>query len=59
MTSVEAREVDGDLSGRAGIPVARRTSRRDEFELLGLLAGILLILLVLALTLGVGPTYLT
>ena len=59
MTSVEAREVDGDLTRRAGIPVARRTSRRDEFELLGLLAGILLILLVLALTLGVGPGYLT
>ena len=59
MTSVEAREVDGDLSGRAGIPVARRTSRGEEFELLGLLLGILLVLLVLALTLGVGPAVLT
>ncbi len=59
MTSVEARELDRDLSGRAGIPVARRTSRREEFELLGLLLGILLVLLVLALTIGVGSAYLT
>ncbi|MGO9181148.1 MAG: hypothetical protein ACLQBX_12535 [Candidatus Limnocylindrales bacterium] len=59
MTSIEARELDGDLTRKAGIPVARRSSRRDEFEVLGLLAGILLVLLVLALTLGVGPGYLT
>jgi hypothetical protein len=59
MTSIEARERDGDLTRRAGIPVARRASRGDEFELLGLLVGILLILLVLALTIGVGPGYLT
>jgi len=59
MTSIKARELDGDLTGRAGIPVARRTSRGEEFELLGLLLGILLVLLVLALTIGVGPAVLT
>jgi len=59
MTSIEARELDGDLTGREGIPVARRTSRGEEFELLGLLVGILLVFLVLALTIGVGPAVLT
>ncbi|MGO9177848.1 MAG: hypothetical protein ACLQBX_09205 [Candidatus Limnocylindrales bacterium] len=59
MTSIEAREQIGDLAGRAGTQVGPRTRRREEFELLGLLLGILLILLVLALTIGVGPAYLT
>ena len=59
MTSLESRERGGDLTGRVGIPLARRLSPREEVEPLGLLVGILLILLVLALTLGTGPGYLT
>jgi hypothetical protein len=58
MTSIEARERNGDVAGSAGTQVGPRTRRPEEFELLGLL-GILVILLVLALTIGVGPSYLT
>jgi hypothetical protein len=54
MTSLAALDRDGELAGRAAIPV-RRASRRDEFEGLGLLFGILAVLLILAVTAGVAP----
>ena len=59
MTTIEARERGGELAGGTGIPVERPARRRDELEMLGLLLGILLVLLVLALTIGVGQAYLT
>lgn len=43
---------------RAGEPPAFQTRwlrRRDDFEILGLLLGILAVLLVLVLLVGVGP----
>jgi hypothetical protein len=58
MTSLEVREQDGDRAGGAGIPREGRARRREDFELLGLLVGISLVLLVLALTLGTGQAYL-
>ncbi|MGC8635322.1 MAG: hypothetical protein ACP5VP_11840, partial [Candidatus Limnocylindrales bacterium] len=51
-------------SGREGSewrlrpPCRRRALRRGDFEMLGLLLGILLVLMVLALTLGAGRAYL-
>ena len=59
MTTIDARERGGDLAGSPGIPDERRAHRRDDLEMLGLLLGILLVLLVLALTIGVGQVYLT
>ena len=57
MTSIESGDRVGDLAARTGIPVVRRARRRDDVEMLGLVLGILLVLLVLALTLGVSPAY--
>jgi len=54
-TTIEVRERGGDVVGSAVVPVARRVRGRDEFEVLGLLLGILLVLLVLAVTLGAAP----
>jgi hypothetical protein len=59
VTTIEAREHGGDLAGSTGIPDERRAHRRDDLEMLGLLLGVLLVLLVLALTIGVGQAYLT
>ncbi|MGC8634119.1 MAG: hypothetical protein ACP5VP_05575 [Candidatus Limnocylindrales bacterium] len=58
MTSLDVRERDGDRAGGPGIPLEGRARRRDDLEMLGLLLGILLVLLVLALTLGAGQAYL-
>jgi hypothetical protein len=55
VTSIESGDRAGDLAAGAGMPVVRRARRRDDIEMLGLVLGILLVLLVLALTLGVGP----
>ena len=57
MTSVESGDRVVDLAAGTGIPVVRRARRRDDVEMLGLLLGILLVLLVLAITLGVSPAY--
>ena len=54
VTSIATRERGGYLEGRTGTRTGRRVRRRDDYELLGLLVGILLILLVLAVTLGAG-----
>ena len=45
-------ELGLDLTGGSGILVERRASRRDRFEALGLLLGILGILIVVAMTVG-------
>jgi hypothetical protein len=57
VTSIESGDRARDLAARTGIPVVRRARRRDDIEMLGLVLGILLVLLVLALTLGVSPAY--
>jgi hypothetical protein len=54
MTTAEAPEVSTYLAGRARPAAARRGARRDEFEVVGLLLGILGILLVVV-TLGATP----
>jgi hypothetical protein len=48
-------ELGLDLTGGSGILVERRASRRDRFEALGLLLGILGILVVVAMTVGAAP----
>lgn len=45
-------ELGRELAGGPGIVVGRRTSRRDRFEALSLLLGILGVLLVVAMTAG-------
>jgi hypothetical protein len=48
----EVRERGGDVVGSAVVPLARRVRRRDDFEALGLL---LVVLLVLTVTMGAAP----
>jgi len=48
-------ELGGEQAGGSGILVGRRASRRDTFEALGLLLGILGVLLVVAMTAGAPP----
>jgi hypothetical protein len=55
MSIAEAPEVAADLAGRARPALARRGARRDEFEAVGLILGILGILLVVVVTLGATP----
>lgn len=59
MTTFATREHGREPSDIAGIVARRRSSRRDTFEAIGLLLGVLIILLGLALTVGatlpIGP----
>jgi len=55
MATVRAREPARELAGGAGILVGRRARRRDRFEALGLLLGILGVLLFVAVTVGAAP----
>jgi hypothetical protein len=53
----EAPELNGERAGGVRIPVERRARRRDRFEAVGLLLGILGVLLVVAVTVGpAAPT---
>jgi hypothetical protein len=54
MPTIEVRERGGDVVGSAVAPVARRVRRRDEFEAIGLLLAVLVVL-VLTVTLGAAP----
>ena len=53
--TIEVREGGGDVAGSAAAPVARRVRRRDEFEALSLLLAVLVVLFVLAVTMGAAP----
>jgi len=59
MTTFATREHGREPGGITGMAVMRRSSRRDTLEALGLLLGVLVILLGLALTVGatlpIGP----
>ena len=55
MPTIEVRERGGGVAGSAVAPVARRVRRRDEFEAIGLLLAVLVVLLVLTVTLGAAP----
>ncbi len=55
MTSMQTPGLLGGRDGDAVTPVGQRARRREEFEALGLLLGVLGVLLVLALTLGLAP----
>jgi hypothetical protein len=55
MTTIEAPELGRELGGGTGTLVGRGARRRDRFEALGLLLGILGILLVVAVTVGAAP----
>ena len=52
MTSAEASEVRGEVAGPAGFLVVPRIRRRDQYEAVGLLFGILGMLLLVVVTLG-------
>ena len=54
-TTIEVRERSGNVVGSAVVPVAQRVRRRDEFEVLGLLPAVLVVLLVLTVTFGAAP----
>ena len=55
MTTEATPEDVGDLDGRAERDVELRPSGRDRLEALGLLVGMAVVLLGLALTVGVAP----
>ena len=55
MTTADAPEVSSYLAGRARPAPARRGARRDEFEVVGLLLGILGVLIIVGVTLGATP----
>jgi hypothetical protein len=48
-------ELGGEPAGGSGILVGRRTSRRDRFEVVCLLLGILGVLVVVVMTVGAAP----
>ena len=54
-TTIEVRERGGDVVGSAVVPVAQRVRRHDDFEVLGLLPAVLVVLLVLTVTFGAAP----
>jgi len=54
-TTIEVRERGGDVVGHKVAPVARRVRRRNEFEALSLLLAVLVVLFVLAVTMGAAP----
>jgi hypothetical protein len=54
-TTIEVRERGGDAVGGVETLVAPRVRGRDEFEALGLLLGVLLVLVVLTVTFGAAP----
>jgi hypothetical protein len=53
--TIEVLGRGGDVVGGAVVPVAPRVRGRDEFEALGLLLAVLVVLLVVAMTLGAAP----
>jgi hypothetical protein len=53
--TIEVRERGGDVAGGSAAPVARRVRQRDEFEALSLLLAVLVVLFVLAVTMGAAP----
>ena len=53
--TIEVRERGGDVVGSAVALIARRVRRRDEFEALSLLLAVLVVLFVLAVTMGAAP----
>lgn len=55
MTTADRPEVSSYLAGRARPAPARRGARRDEFEVVGLLLGILGVLIIVVVTLGTTP----
>jgi hypothetical protein len=54
-TTIEVRERGGDVIGSAVVPLARRVRRPDDFEVLGLLLAVLVVLLVLVVAFGAAP----
>jgi hypothetical protein len=55
IVTVEVIDLGREPAGPAGILVGRPTRRRDHFEALGLLLGMLGVLLIVALVFGVAP----
>ncbi len=52
MTTAEASEVRRDVAGPAEFRVMPRIRRRDQYEAVGLLVGILGVLLLVVVTIG-------
>ncbi len=56
MTVIDAPPLRRDSADRVGELAGRPVGRRDRFEAVGLLLGILGVLVVVALTVGAGPS---
>jgi hypothetical protein len=56
MTVIDAPRPDREAADGVGPLAGRRVGRRDRFEAVGLLVGILGILVVVAVTVGAGPS---
>jgi hypothetical protein len=54
-STIDARAAGRDQASMPTTSTGRRVYRRDEFEVVGLLVAILVVLVILALTLGVTP----
>jgi hypothetical protein len=54
-STIDARAAGRDQLSIRTTPAGRRMYRRGEFEVVGLLVAILVVLVILALTLGVTP----
>jgi hypothetical protein len=53
--TTQSHDAGRELAGGGGNRVGRRASRRDEFELLGFLFVICIVLVVLVVTVGISP----
>lgn len=57
MTTIERSALGDERAGDAGLPAGRRAGRRDSYEAVGLLLGILGVLIAVVVTVGAGPRF--
>lgn len=56
MTVIDVPRPGSETADVVGVLAGRRVGRRDRFEAVGLLVGILGVLVVVAMTVGAGPS---
>jgi hypothetical protein len=56
LTVIDAQRPGTESAEAVGVLAGRRVGRRDRFEAVGLLLGILGVLVVVAVTVGAGPS---
>lgn len=57
VTTIERSALGDGRAGDAGVPVGRRAGRRDSYEAVGLLLGVLGVLIAVVVTVGAGPRF--